>query len=325
MTGPFSISRTSRSPHQDALRDQVSLGKAGIAGNHHIENAVGVPVLGRNSSARRFGDSFGCRLYRFRIWETRMRIVVIGTSGAGKTTLARRIAARLNLPHIELDAINWQAGWRDLDRHDRDEFLRRVTAAIQAETWVLDGGYSSVRDTLFRRATHLVWLDYKRRVIMVRVIRRSLLRAILRTELWPGTGNREQWRHLLRPSHPIRWAWSTWSRRRQETAERLGRTEYRHLVVLRLRRPGEVRHAVELLALASPSNDELNATLPSPPLGLGHSTPSLPATLDIYGSPFITSNHLLEIPLEPRCRRRGMEHPGSRRSRAVTGRKSRCR
>jgi adenylate kinase family enzyme len=60
-----------------------------------------------------------------------MRIVVIGTSGAGKTTLARRIAVRLNLPHIELDAINWQAGWRDLDRHDRDEFRRRVTAAIQ--------------------------------------------------------------------------------------------------------------------------------------------------------------------------------------------------
>ena len=41
-----------------------------------------------------------------------MRIVVVGTSGAGKTTLARRIAALLMLPHIELDAINWQPGWR---------------------------------------------------------------------------------------------------------------------------------------------------------------------------------------------------------------------
>jgi len=44
-----------------------------------------------------------------------MRIAVIGTSGAGKTTLARRIAGRLKLPHVELDAINWQAGWRDLN------------------------------------------------------------------------------------------------------------------------------------------------------------------------------------------------------------------
>src|SRR5271166_4159614 len=54
-----------------------------------------------------------------------LRIVVIGTPGAGKTTLARAVAARLALPHIELDAINWQPGWRDLTRHDPDEFVRR--------------------------------------------------------------------------------------------------------------------------------------------------------------------------------------------------------
>src|SRR6266481_7086288 len=55
-----------------------------------------------------------------------MRIVVVGTSGAGKTMLARRIAAQLQLPHIELDAINWQSEWRDLTRHDPEEFVRRV-------------------------------------------------------------------------------------------------------------------------------------------------------------------------------------------------------
>src|ERR1700730_13215403 len=62
-----------------------------------------------------------------------MRIVVVGTSGAGKTSLARRIAAQLQLPHIELEAINWQSEWRDLTRHDPGEFVRRVTEAIQAE------------------------------------------------------------------------------------------------------------------------------------------------------------------------------------------------
>jgi adenylate kinase family enzyme len=179
-----------------------------------------------------------------------MRIAVIGTAGAGKTTLARAIAARLNLPHIELDAINWQPGWHDLDRHDRDEFVRRVTTAIQSDAWVVDGGYNSIRDILYRRATHLIWLDYERPVIMARVIRRSLLRAVLRTELWPGTGNRERWAHLLRPSHPIRWAWSTWRRRRRETAERLGKSEYAHLVLLRVQRPREARRAIERLAAA---------------------------------------------------------------------------
>jgi adenylate kinase family enzyme len=175
-----------------------------------------------------------------------MRIVVVGTTGAGKTTLARRIAALLELPHIELDAINWQSGWRDLTRHDPEEFVRRVAEAIEAHAWVVDGSYGPVRDRVWQRATHLVWLDYERPVIMARVICRSLLRAVLRTELWAG--NRERWRHLLRPSHPIRWAWSTWDRRRRETAERLAQREYAHLVALRLHRPTEVQRAVDLLA-----------------------------------------------------------------------------
>jgi adenylate kinase family enzyme len=174
-----------------------------------------------------------------------MRIVVVGTSGAGKTTLARRIADRLQLPHIELDAINSQSEWRDLTRQDPEEFVRRVTEAIQAEAWVVDGNYGPV----WRRATHLVWLDYDRAVIMARVISRSFLRALLRTELWAG--NRERWHHLLHPSHPIRWAWSTWERRRHETAERLLETDSAHLVVLRLRRPREVSRAVDFLAEAA--------------------------------------------------------------------------
>ena len=178
-----------------------------------------------------------------------MRIVVVGTSGAGKTTLARRIAALLELPHIELDAINWQSGWHDLTRHDPEEFVRRVNEAIKAEAWVVDGNYGPVRDRVWQRANHLVWLDYERPVIMARVISRTLFRAVLHTELWAG--NRERWRHMLRPSHPIRWAWNTWERRRRETADRLAQSKCAHLVVLRLHRPSEASRAVEFLAKAA--------------------------------------------------------------------------
>jgi adenylate kinase family enzyme len=187
-----------------------------------------------------------------------MRIVVIGTSGAGKTTLARRIASRFALPHIELGAINWQSGWRDLTRYDPQEFVRRVTEAIGAEAWVADGNYGLVRDSLWQRATHLVWLDYERPVIMARVIWRTFLRATLRTELWAG--NRERWLHMLRPSHPIRWAWSTWERRRWETAERLSQPQCAHLMVVRLRRPREARQVVELLAEAAGVQNCVGAT-----------------------------------------------------------------
>jgi adenylate kinase family enzyme len=176
-----------------------------------------------------------------------MRIVVTGTSGAGKTTLARTMAARLDLPHVELDAINWRPGWRDLLTDDPAEFTRRVAREVEADAWAIDGNYALTKDIVWARATHLVWLDYARPVVMAQVIGRSVYRAVTGVELWPGTGNRESLRRWLRPSHPIQWAWSTWERRRAETEERLARPDLTHLVVLRLRRRREARAAVERL------------------------------------------------------------------------------
>jgi adenylate kinase family enzyme len=174
----------------------------------------------------------------------------MGQSGAGKTTLAQALAAALAVPYVELDRVQWQAGWQPLQQTDRAEFIRRVGAATAGDAWVVDGNYSAARHHTWGRATHIVWLDYKRPVIMVRVIRRSLLRAVLRTELWAG--NREQWRNMLRADHPIWWAWNTWRRHRREWGEALARPEYSHLVVLRLRHPREAAAAVRRLIDAAP-------------------------------------------------------------------------
>src|SRR3984893_12134846 len=84
--------------------------------------------------------------------------------------------------------------------HDPEEFVRRVNEAIRAEAWVLDGNYGPVRDRVWLRATHLVWLDYERPVIMARVICRSFLRAVLRTE--PSARNRPRSRHRRLPRPP---------------------------------------------------------------------------------------------------------------------------
>jgi adenylate kinase family enzyme len=179
-----------------------------------------------------------------------VRIAVVGTTGSGKTTLAKALAPRLALRHIELDALNWEAGWQDLSRADPDELIRRVASAIAGDAWVIDGGYAIVRDLIWSRATHLVWLDYERPVIMYRVIRRSLVRAVLRTPMWAG--NRERWWRMLRQSHPIRWAWRTWHRRRSDFEARLNRDEYAHLVVLRITRPSEAKKVVRELTATAP-------------------------------------------------------------------------
>ncbi len=170
-----------------------------------------------------------------------MRIAVVGSSGSGKTTLARRLGAELGLPFVELDAVNWQAGWKDLNTHDPEAFVRRVAEAIAPDAWVTDGNYGRVRPMIWARATHLVWLDYGREVIMPRVIRRSFHRALTGQELWEGTGNRERFRDWLGKEHPIRWAWDTFHVRRAAYEAQLSRPGLEHLRVFRLRHPREAK------------------------------------------------------------------------------------
>jgi adenylate kinase family enzyme len=177
-----------------------------------------------------------------------MRIVVVGTSGSGKSTMARGLGQALGLRFVELDAVNWQAGWRALDKDDPAEFRRRVAEATAGEAWVSDGNYATVRDDLWARATHLVWLDYERSVIMRRVITRSVLRAMDGKELWAG--NREDWRRWLDADHPIRWAWDTWKQRRERYEELIAEPRNAHLKVLRLRRPREAAGVVGWLGSA---------------------------------------------------------------------------
>ena len=168
-----------------------------------------------------------------------MRISVIGTSGAGKSTFARRLAHAVGSPCVELDAINWQPGWRDLNTHDPAEFRRRVAEAAAAEAWVSDGNYRGVQDLILARATHLVWLDYSRWLVMGRVLRRSLVRALTGRELWAGTGNREAFGRWLSKEHPIRWAWDTYDGRRRRFEALFADPALEQLTRHRLRRPSE--------------------------------------------------------------------------------------
>ena len=180
--------------------------------------------------------------------EIDMRVSVLGTSGCGKSTFARRLAGAIGAPHVELDAINRQPGWRDLDTHDPEQFVRRVGDAVAADAWVSDGNYGRIRDIVLARATHLVWLDYPRPVIMARVLRRSFVRALTHRELWPGTDNREEFARWLSKEHPIRWAWDTYHDRRRRFEALFEDPRAAHTARYRLRRPAEAEPLLRTLA-----------------------------------------------------------------------------
>src|SRR4051794_8059709 len=103
------------------------------------------------------------------------RVSVVGTSGAGKSTLGKALAVRIGGDFLELDSVYHQPGWVPLPR---EEFRRRVSAAVAGERWVIDGNYTSnVKDLVWARADTVVWLDLPRRTVMRRIIWRSLWRG----------------------------------------------------------------------------------------------------------------------------------------------------
>jgi adenylate kinase family enzyme len=119
---------------------------------------------------------------------TRQRVIVIGTTCAGKSTFAGRLAEQLRVPLIELDELYWKSDWRP---SERSEFRAKVDAETRSQGWVLAGSYLGLQqDISWPRADTVVWLDPSLALVVWRVLRRSFVRSWRRELLW-GT-NRER-------------------------------------------------------------------------------------------------------------------------------------
>ena len=166
------------------------------------------------------------------------RISIIGSSsGAGKTTFGRRLAERLGLPFIELDAIHWGPQWGALDA---ESFRQRVSAALATDGWVVDGNYGKLGGLVWERADTLVWLDVSLPLAFWRMVTRTLGRIRSGEELWEGTGNRESIQNtFFSKDSLVVYAARTYGRRRRRWEEYLRTGRWAHLTVHRFRSGAE--------------------------------------------------------------------------------------
>ncbi len=164
-----------------------------------------------------------------------MRVHVIGSSGAGKSTMARRLAEATGSPHLELDAVWHEPGWTNPTEDAAADAVRDFLAT-HPDRWVTDGNYRFARELLLASATDLVWIDLPRHVVMRQIVPRTLRRVVTRQELW--NGNREPLSNLTRwdpERNVMRWAWTTFDRRRREYTELVARPDLAHLRIHHLR------------------------------------------------------------------------------------------
>jgi adenylate kinase family enzyme len=99
------------------------------------------------------------------------RILVMGSSGSGKSTFAQRLSATTGIPFVSLDAIYWKPGWV---ASDNAEFHERVTEVALRSQWIMDGNYISNGAGELRRQVcdGVIWFDLPRRTCVLGIARR---------------------------------------------------------------------------------------------------------------------------------------------------------
>ncbi len=165
------------------------------------------------------------------------RIVVIGTTGAGKSTLAEQVAMKLGLDYIELDALHWEPNW---NHASEEEFRRRVELATRSPGWTIAGNYGSVRDISWPQAEAVLWLDYPLPLILWRLWNRTWKRWWTKELLW-GTNYEpllSQFK-LWSDDSLFKWAFKTYWRRKREYPKLFALPEYSHLKVFQFKTPLE--------------------------------------------------------------------------------------
>ena len=144
--------------------------------------------------------------------ESLKRIVIVGTSCSGKTTLAKNLAQALGVKHIELDSIYWLPGWVG---RPKEEFRNLVEKEVAADLWVLDGNYSKTRDIVWKRATTIIWLNYSFPLVAYQALRRTTQRIFTREILY--SQNRETFKQAFMSRDSILlWVLTTFHRLRRD-------------------------------------------------------------------------------------------------------------
>ncbi len=191
------------------------------------------------------------------------RIHVVGNSCAGKSTLAAQLSAALDVPLVELDALNWEPGWVGLNETNPEELERRISEATRGDGWVVAGSYMQFSQRIFwPRLETIVWLDLPMVPLIWRMLIRSWRRWRSQESLW-GTNYERFWPQLMfwrKEDSLLWWIVTQHRRKRRDMLAYSTESRWNHIRFVRLRSSAEVETFSQAVALTTVSQAQASTS-----------------------------------------------------------------
>jgi adenylate kinase family enzyme len=163
------------------------------------------------------------------------KIVIVGTSGCGKTTLGRQLAKTLHIKHVDLDDLYWLPNW--IPRAD-EEFFSLIQRELDRDGWIICGNYSRAQEQVWKQADTIIWLDLPLYTCLWRAFKRSMKSWIKHEPCC--NGNYETIRRIFGKDSIILWVWNTYFRRKKAYTQYFALNNSNHRLI-RLQNDHEIQ------------------------------------------------------------------------------------
>ena len=163
------------------------------------------------------------------------KILIIGSGGAGKSSLARELSERLDIEVIHLDKLFWRSGWIETPR---DEWKVVISELVKGDSWIMDGNYGGTIEMRVNAADTIVLFDLPRTLCVYRAVKRWLTyRSGSRPDIAEGCDERFDLEFL-------KWIWNYPKRSLPKIESELAKAGNEKKVI-RLRSRKEVSNFIE--------------------------------------------------------------------------------
>jgi adenylate kinase family enzyme len=155
------------------------------------------------------------------------RILIIGCGGAGKSTMARQLGDKLQIPVVHLDKLFWKPGWVESSREEIDA---KIMAEMAKPQWIMDGNYNRTLEERMRHCDTIIYLDFSRFACLMGVLKRVITTyGTVRPDMGEGCPERFDWEFL-------QWVWNYNKNKRESNYRLLNEATYAETIVLKNRR-----------------------------------------------------------------------------------------